>query len=316
ALHAAAVLLPGDFTSQAGQTAGQMGTSEGALVERLANSIAAADPQVLRLEQPALISLIDRAIAARFDELLQGTGRQRQGSAGAPSIPAHQFVDLQELRQVHQYLLTRQLEQRGRSRPEAGPSLMPPPSGAYPFSETQLGDSAHFRTPSGCPVKVEEALRDAGIPFTTEAIDADSGYSIDILAYQNQDEDSAMPSPLPARFGASHRAAAIAIEVDGPGHFARPALRAPLGSTALKQRHLRQLGWHAVSIAFWEWNALRREPHGVRDFILATFPRTALHPGGSGDAEGRGSPGGNVRADAAAAEVACEVEMEGLIAGT
>ena len=51
----------------------------------------------------------------------------------------------------------------------------------------------------------------------------------------------------------------IAIEVDGPSHFARSgdgAGRRPTGKTVLKRRQLAALGWRLLEVPFWEWNPL------------------------------------------------------------
>jgi hypothetical protein len=54
----------------------------------------------------------------------------------------------------------------------------------------------------------------------------------------------------------------IAIEFDGPSHFARNTCQ-PLGHTRLRDRLLSATGWHVVSIPFFEWDKLRR--HDDRD---------------------------------------------------
>ena len=54
----------------------------------------------------------------------------------------------------------------------------------------------------------------------------------------------------------------IAIEFDGPSHFASNTLE-PLGHTRLRDRLLSATGWHVISIPFFEWNQLRR--HDDRD---------------------------------------------------
>ena len=45
----------------------------------------------------------------------------------------------------------------------------------------------------------------------------------------------------------------IAIEIDGPTHFARNVPR-PLGATALKQRHLEAMGWALLSVRNEVWD--------------------------------------------------------------
>jgi len=47
----------------------------------------------------------------------------------------------------------------------------------------------------------------------------------------------------------------LAVEVDGPSHFARGS-RVQLGHAAMKHRHLQQLGYALISIPYWEWDAL------------------------------------------------------------
>ena len=68
-----------------------------------------------------------------------------------------------------------------------------------------------------------------------EAVDAVSGYSIDILVADG--------------------GTGVAIEVDGPTHYLGGG-RVPKGSTMLKRRHLEQLGYRAVSVPYWEWGSL------------------------------------------------------------
>ncbi|CAM9092747.1 unnamed protein product [Chrysoparadoxa australica] len=49
----------------------------------------------------------------------------------------------------------------------------------------------------------------------------------------------------------------LALEVDGPAHFARNTRR-QLGHTKLKHRMLKEQGWHVVRIPFYEWDPI---PH-------------------------------------------------------
>eukprot|EP00899_Mesostigma_viride_P021074 jgi/Mesvir1/28969/Mv17744-RA.1 len=48
----------------------------------------------------------------------------------------------------------------------------------------------------------------------------------------------------------------IAIEADGPAHFAYNTLD-PLGPTVLKARLLRAMGWHVVQVPYFQWAQLR-----------------------------------------------------------
>jgi hypothetical protein len=54
----------------------------------------------------------------------------------------------------------------------------------------------------------------------------------------------------------------VAIEVDGPSHFVG---RKPTGATMLKRRQLRHLGWHLVSVPYWEWDELAKAPAEVAE---------------------------------------------------
>ncbi len=51
-----------------------------------------------------------------------------------------------------------------------------------------------------------------------------------------------------------------ALEFDGPSHwhFTRNTLE-PLGHTRLRDRLLSAMGWHVVSIPFFEWDCIRRK---------------------------------------------------------
>jgi hypothetical protein len=75
-------------------------------------------------------------------------------------------------------------------------------------------------------------IRRLNLEYEAEAVDARSGYSIDLLVNGN-----------------------IAVEVDGPSHFIGGS-RAPNGATLLKRRHLELLGYSVVPVPYWEWDAL------------------------------------------------------------
>lgn len=61
----------------------------------------------------------------------------------------------------------------------------------------------------------------------------------------------------------------VAIEVDGPCHFVRGA-RSPNGRTLLKRRLLTKLGWHLVSVPYWEWDQVTAAlPRIRREYLCA-----------------------------------------------
>ncbi|BDA46063.1 RAP domain-containing protein, chloroplastic [Coccomyxa sp. Obi] len=76
------------------------------------------------------------------------------------------------------------------------------------------------------------ALRSMGMEYVIE--DVSSGYAVDI----------AIPSLR------------IAVEIDGPSHFARNADRR-LGPSAMKHRHLSKRGWKVFSVTAQDWASAR-----------------------------------------------------------
>ena len=83
--------------------------------------------------------------------------------------------------------------------------------------------------------EVGESLRRLGISHELECITADGLFSIDLAIVDRR----------------------IALEFDGPSHFTRNTLE-PLGHTRLRDRLLSAMGWHVVSIPFFEWGRLHQ----------------------------------------------------------
>ena len=83
--------------------------------------------------------------------------------------------------------------------------------------------------------EVGESLRRLGIPHELEYITSDGLFSIDLAIVDRR----------------------IALEFDGPSHFTRNTLE-PLGHTRLRDRLLSAMGWHVVSIPFFEWGRLHQ----------------------------------------------------------
>ena len=81
--------------------------------------------------------------------------------------------------------------------------------------------------------EVGESLHRLGIPHELEYITADGLFSIDLAIVDRH----------------------VALEFDGPSHFARNTLE-PLGRTRLRDRLLSAMGWHVLSIPFFEWDRL------------------------------------------------------------
>lgn len=59
----------------------------------------------------------------------------------------------------------------------------------------------------------------------------------------------------------------VAVEADGPSHFSRTAHPAlgllQLGATAMKRRHLQQLGWVVVNVPYSDWDKQTDEQQRV-----------------------------------------------------
>ena len=119
--------------------------------------------------------------------------------------------------------------------------------------------------------EVEGSLHRLGIPHELEHITADGLYSIDLAIVDRR----------------------IAIEFDGPSHFTRNTLE-PLGRTRLRDRLLSAMGWHVVSIPFFDWAELLQPEQMdayVRQRLLqnhdgTSFPVLAPMPGAGLYSEG------------------------------
>jgi hypothetical protein len=190
------------------------------------------------------------------------------------------FVEMQEMRQVHQFLVECRLRGVDVSALCVGGSGT---REAWCKRERMCravfeARSRNRAMPSQLQAQVEEALRRlAGKTHCVfkEPIDAAAGYALDLI-FAPLD---LVPFPH-AHAGAAHPALAggggafecgvgegqlvgeelrergVVIEVDGPAHFLRPGGRLPSGSTLMKRRHLEKLGYKLISVPFFEWNAL------------------------------------------------------------
>jgi hypothetical protein len=159
-----------------------------------------------------------------------------------------QFI-AEEKRQLHQWLLSCELDlvsgaslpiRVARVKQKMGEECL------QAFS----GEAGH---PSRLQREVAAALKTAELEIEEEYCDARSGYSIDVLVQRRSARGSsggAKPVEEPA--------GVWAVEVDGPFHFLSDG-RTPSGSTLLKRKQLRQLGYTLVPVPFWEWDVLKCE---------------------------------------------------------
>ena len=96
-------------------------------------------------------------------------------------------------------------------------------------------EEARKVTVSNSQREVGDSLHRLGIPHELEYTTADGLFSIDLAIVDRR----------------------IALEFDGPSHFTRNTLE-PLGHTRLRDRLLSAMGWHVVSIPFFDWDRLHQ----------------------------------------------------------
>jgi very-short-patch-repair endonuclease len=116
-----------------------------------------------------------------------------------------------------------------------GLGLITLPSSMLQIAVQAYRDKAQKVTVSKSQRQVGESLRRLGISHELEYTTADGLFSIDLAVVDRR----------------------IAIEFDGPSHFTVNTLE-PLGHTRLRDRLLSAMGWHVVSIPFFEWDRLQR----------------------------------------------------------
>jgi very-short-patch-repair endonuclease len=92
--------------------------------------------------------------------------------------------------------------------------------------------------------EVGESLRRLGISHELEYTTADGLFSIDLAITDRR----------------------IALEFDGPSHFTTNTLE-PLGHTRLRDRLLSAMGWHVVSIPFFDWDRLHNRPEQMDAYM-------------------------------------------------
>jgi hypothetical protein len=148
------------------------------------------------------------------------------------------LLEFMEKAQIHQWLLSCELDK------VSGASI---PSGVARVKQ-ELGEEC-LQAFTGQATRESRLQRDVAaelrkvlseVDMEEEYRDARSGYSIDMLVRRRSAAGSTE----------------WAVEVDGPSHFLAD-VRTPSGSTLLKRKHLRQLGYTVVPVPFWEWEALR-----------------------------------------------------------
>lgn len=94
------------------------------------------------------------------------------------------------------------------------------------------------------------------------------GYRVDLL----------IPSPVGITDAARKAAvrSGVAVEVDGPSHFARNDAAQALGQTRLKHRQLRHLGFAVLSVPVADWEYLESSEEKV-EYLRSGMERAAGH---------------------------------------
>ena len=128
-----------------------------------------------------------------------------------------------------------------------------------PVSMLDVAVKAHTKearkvTVSNGQLEVGESLRRLCVSHELEYITADGLFSIDLAIVDRR----------------------IALEFDGPSHFTRNTLE-PLGHTRLRDRLLSAMGWHVVSIPFFEWGKLQR-PEQMDAYIKQRLSQDPARP--------------------------------------
>ncbi len=126
-----------------------------------------------------------------------------------------------------------------------GLGLITLPSSMLQVAVQAYRDDAQKVTVSKSQRQVGESLRRLGISHELEYTTADGLFSIDLAVVDRR----------------------IAIEVDGPSHFTVNTLE-PLGHTRLRDRLLSAMGWHVVSIPFFEWDKLFKQPEQMDSYVV------------------------------------------------
>lgn len=121
---------------------------------------------------------------------------------------------------------------------------------------------------------VAGSARRLGLGIEEQAIDDESGYSIDILITDRKGEGAVSRGSLGGgltdsasiRVGKIRARSMVAVEVDGPWHYLMPRGREANGATQMKRRVLSRLGYQVVSVPHWEWRDL--EGNAAKDAYL------------------------------------------------
>eukprot|EP00284_Hemiselmis_tepida_P002045 CAMPEP_0174951136 /NCGR_PEP_ID=MMETSP1355-20121228/94694_1 /TAXON_ID=464990 /ORGANISM="Hemiselmis tepida, Strain CCMP443" /LENGTH=415 /DNA_ID=CAMNT_0016198783 /DNA_START=36 /DNA_END=1283 /DNA_ORIENTATION=- len=164
-------------------------------------------------------------------ELLSGLAAH-----GVENLNTGNFIS-EHLRQLHLFVVFLKLESSPNDAFVESLTVLEEQLGAA--GRAAMADSK--ATVSDLQRQVVASVKRLGYDYEEETKDPVSGYSIDLLVQPSASSGSDYRSTL-----------GIAIEVDGPAHFLSNTRQAN-GSTLLKRRLLKKLGYRVVSVPYWEW---------------------------------------------------------------
>ena len=135
--------------------------------------------------------------------------------------------------------------------------------------------------------QVLEELHNLHYAPREEFVDASTGYSIDAVVLIARDGVAAGHGDSEVQ---AKENIMVAIEVDGPSHFAHNFpnasdsshesrwrdLEFPCGGTAMKRRHLSRCGYAVVPVPYWEWDSLNENDESEQREARQTYLRVKL----------------------------------------
>ena len=128
--------------------------------------------------------------------------------------------------------------------------------------------------------QVLEELHSLRYAPSEEFVDDSTGYSIDAVVLVTENGEAPGSAQVATAPGNP-----VAVEVDGPSHFAHQfqaactsssapsregaqvrveVVKYPCGGTAMKRRHLARGGYAVVSVPYWEWDSLNDDDERVQ----------------------------------------------------
>ena len=162
------------------------------------------------------------------------------------------------LNQIHQAIVAAETSLRGGGGDDDG--LAPLPASLVAAAASAWTAQRRPPVTSWYQRDVASILSYMGEKFEEEATCA--GYRVDLL----------IPAGSDAPRGGDARA--VAVEVDGPSHFARNDAGAALGQTRLKHRQLRALGFAVLSVPIADWEYLETPEEKV-EYLREGFEAAA-----------------------------------------